>query len=84
MTATSIDLWAPFVVAAICGAAVTPLAIKLAPKIGAMDVPQDKRRVHNKPMPRFGGMAIYVAIMVGLALYGLPPHCPRGRRRHRS
>lgn len=57
--------------AAICGAAVTPLAIKLAPKIGAMDVPQDKRRVHNKPMPRFGGMAIYVAIMVGLALYGL-------------
>ena len=71
MTATSIDLWAPFVVAAICGAAVTPLAIKLAPKIGAMDVPQDKRRVHNKPMPRFGGMAIYVAIMVGLALYGL-------------
>ena len=48
MTATSIDLWAPFVVAAICGAAVTPLAIKLAPKIGAMDVPQDKRRVEAK------------------------------------
>lgn len=71
MTATSIDLWAPFVVAAICAAIVTPISIWLAPKIGAMDIPKDKRRVHNKPMPRFGGMAIYVAIMVGLAAYGL-------------
>ena len=71
MTATSVELWAPFIVAAACSVIVTPISIKLAPKIGAMDVPKDKRRVHNKPMPRFGGMAIYVAIMVGLAVYGL-------------
>ncbi|MCQ2547173.1 MAG: undecaprenyl/decaprenyl-phosphate alpha-N-acetylglucosaminyl 1-phosphate transferase [Clostridia bacterium] len=71
MTATSVDLWAPFIVAGVCAAIVTPISIWLAPKIGAMDIPKDKRRVHNKPMPRFGGMAIYVAIMVGLAVYGL-------------
>lgn len=69
MTATSYDLWAPLVLSAIVALAVTPISIKLAPKIGAMDVPNDKRRVHNKPMPRFGGMGIYVAIMIGLLIY---------------
>ncbi len=69
MTATSFDLWAPLVVAALVTALVTPLSILLAPKLGAMDVPKDKRRVHNKPMPRFGGIAIYAGIMVGLALF---------------
>ncbi|MDO4834523.1 MAG: MraY family glycosyltransferase [Bacillota bacterium] len=70
MTATSIELWAPFIIAGVCAAIVSPISIRLAPKIGAMDIPKDKRRVHNKPMPRFGGMAIYVAIMVGLVVYG--------------
>ena len=34
----------------------TPLAIKLAPKIGAIDIPKDNRRMHTRAMPRFGGM----------------------------
>ena len=50
---------AAFAVSVIC----TPLAIKLAPKIGAVDVPKDARRVHTKPMPRFGGMAIFIGTM---------------------
>lgn len=69
MTATSFDLWAPFVIAGLVAAFVTPLSIILAPKVGAMDVPKDKRRVHNKPMPRFGGIALYAGIMVGLAIF---------------
>ena len=69
MTATSFDLWAPLVVAALVTALFTPLSILLAPKLGAMDVPRDARRVHNKPMPRFGGIAIYAGIMVGLAIF---------------
>ena len=69
MTATSFDLWAPFVVAGLIAAIVTPLSIFIAPKVGAMDVPKDKRRVHNKPMPRFGGIALYAGIMVGLAIF---------------
>ena len=69
MTATSFDLWAPLVVAALVTALFTPLSILLAPKRGAMDVPRDARRVHNKPMPRFGGIAIYAGIMVGLAIF---------------
>ena len=69
MTATSFSLWAPFVVAALVTAIVTPLSIFIAPKIGAMDVPKDRRRVHNKPMPRFGGIALYAGIMIGLAIF---------------
>lgn len=69
MTATSFDLWLPLIVAGIVAAAITPVSIWLAPKVGAMDIPQDKRRVHNKPMPRFGGMAIYLGLMASLSLY---------------
>ena len=48
MTATSMDLWGPFLVALVVAVIVTPLAIKLAPKIGAMDVPKDERRMQEK------------------------------------
>ena len=37
----------------------TPHVIKLAHKIGAIDVPKDDRRVHSKPIPRLGGIAIF-------------------------
>ena len=47
----------------------TPFAIWIAPKIGAMDVPKDDRRVHNKPIPRFGGIAIFAGMMVALATF---------------
>ena len=69
MTATSFDLWTPLIVAGVAAAALTPLSIWLAPKVGAMDIPKDKRRVHNKPMPRFGGLAIYLGLMASLSLY---------------
>jgi UDP-GlcNAc:undecaprenyl-phosphate GlcNAc-1-phosphate transferase len=54
-----------FLVAAAVTAAATPLAILIAPKIGAMDIPKDNRRMHKKPIPRFGGIAIFLGIAVG-------------------
>ncbi len=71
MTATSIELWGPFLVAFAVAAAVTPAAIKIAPKIGAMDIPKDERRMHKKPMPRFGGIAIYLGMMAALAVFAV-------------
>ena len=71
MTATSIQVWGPLILAALVTAALTPLAVLVAPKIGAMDIPKDNRRVHNKPMPRFGGAAIYVGMMISLAVFTL-------------
>lgn len=52
-----------FVIALIATAAATPIAIWIAPKIGAMDIPKDNRRVHDHPIPRFGGIAIYCGIL---------------------
>lgn len=42
----------------------TPLSIRLAHKLGVIDKPKDARRVHKKPIPRFGGLAIFLGSMV--------------------
>lgn len=47
----------------------TPLARKLAFKVGALDIPKDERKIHKKPMPYFGGLAIYVSIMACMFVY---------------
>lgn len=44
--------------------ATTPLAIKFAHKIGAVDVPKDERRMHKRPIPLLGGLAIIIAFIV--------------------
>ncbi len=41
----------------------TPLFIKLAPRIGLMDVP-DERRIHNKVTPLGGGLVIFIAFNI--------------------
>ncbi|MEG0291609.1 MAG: MraY family glycosyltransferase [Anaerovoracaceae bacterium] len=43
-----------------------PLSIKLAHKINAIDIPKDDRRVHTRPIPRIGGVAIFTGITVAL------------------
>ncbi len=47
----------------------TPLAIRLAPKVGAMDIPKDNRRMHTRPMPRFGGLAIFAGAEIAMAVF---------------
>lgn len=46
---------------------ITPLVKKLAFKIGATDKP-NQRKVHQKVMPRLGGLAIYISFIVGLLI----------------
>lgn len=38
----------------------TPVARVIAYKIGAIDVPKDNRRMHKHPIPRLGGLAIFI------------------------
>ncbi len=42
----------------------TPLVRKLAIKLKAIDVPKDDRRVHKMPIPRMGGLAIFLGIII--------------------
>lgn len=49
--------------------ALTPAVTSLAYKIGAIDVPKDKRRVHKKPIPRLGGLAIYYGFLISVVFF---------------
>ena len=53
-----------FLIAFLITLAFVPGSISLAHKIGAIDIPKDNRRVHTKPIPRIGGVAIFLAITV--------------------
>lgn len=59
-------IWA-FLLALLVALIATPAVIELAAKTGAMDAP-DARKVHKGPMPRIGGLAIYVGFMAAMAV----------------
>ena len=63
------ELWIIFILALFISMAFTPIAIKVAYRIGAIDVPKDGRRMHTRAMPRFGGMAIFIGTMGSMADY---------------
>lgn len=47
----------------------TPPVKSFAQKVGAMDVPKDERRVHNHPIPRMGGLAIFLGFVMSMLLF---------------
>jgi len=50
----------------------TPFVIKLAHRFAAIDQPGDERRIHTTPTPRWGGLAMYMGVLVAwLAVYPL-------------
>lgn len=51
---------------------ITPPVRVLAFKIGAVDVPLDGRRIHKKPIPRIGGLAIYLSFTITTLLFCNP------------
>lgn len=50
--------------AALLAFTMTPIVRVLAFRIGAIDVPADERRMHKKPIPRIGGLAIFFAFVI--------------------
>ena len=73
-----------FLIAMVAAAALTPLAARLARRIGAIDFPR-ARGLSQKPTPKLGGLAIFAGVLVA-SLIWLPstitlahvPHTPRG------
>ena len=49
----------------------TPVIKKVAVHINALDIP-DKRKIHKKPIPRLGGLAIVSGFLLGYMLFGEP------------
>ena len=48
----------------------TPVVKTFAYKVGAVDVPKDARRMHKVPIPRLGGLAIFIGFMVSVLILG--------------
>ena len=48
----------------------TPVVKTFAYKVGAVDVPKDARRMHKIPIPRLGGLAIFIGFMVSVLILG--------------
>lgn len=57
------------VVALIVAFITTPVVKMLAHKMGAVDVPKDSRRMHNHPIPRMGGLAIFFGFLLSVILF---------------
>ena len=49
--------------------AIIPFIKKVAIHVGAMDIP-NARKVHKTPIPRLGGLGIYMGFLLGYILFG--------------
>lgn len=68
-TKETIFLILTFVVAFAFSFASTPIVYRLAYRIGAIDVPKDGRRMHKRPIPRLGGLAIVFGFAVSICCF---------------
>jgi len=56
-------------VALVLSLAATPAVKIFAVRVGAIDVPKDARRVHQSPIPRLGGLAIFVGFVLSVVIF---------------
>jgi UDP-GlcNAc:undecaprenyl-phosphate GlcNAc-1-phosphate transferase len=62
-----------FVAACLLGAGLTALVIRLAPRIGLVDRPDQRRKLHVESMPLGGGAAVFLAVALVLGALVLLP-----------
>ena len=60
------DIAISFLLAFIVAFMTTPWSIKLAHKVGAIDIPKDDRRMHNLVMPKLGGIAVIAGFIISI------------------
>lgn len=69
----NLALWLRMLLAAVMALAIswlaTPPVKRFAESIGAIDNPGDERRVHDHPIPRMGGLAIFLGFVLSMLLF---------------
>ena len=70
---SNLTVWLKLLLAAVSSAAIsffmTPPVKKFAEKVGAIDVPGDGRRIHDHPIPRMGGLAIFLGFVLSILAF---------------
>ena len=56
-------------VAFVISLAASPIVRMFAVEVGAIDVPTEARRVHDHPIPRMGGLAIFLGFFLSVLLF---------------
>ena len=72
MQAFDFPIWKIFAgpaVALLVSYLMTPPVKRFAENVGAIDVPKDARRVHDHPIPRMGGLAIFTGFVLSVLLF---------------
>lgn len=59
-------MWAVFAVTLAASLLLTPIARLLALRLGAVDHPDGKRKLQKLPVPLWGGLAVYISLLLGL------------------
>ena len=69
----NLELWVRILLAVAIAFAISfaavPVVKTFATKVGAIDIPDGKRRVHDHPIPRMGGLAIFLGFLLSVVLF---------------
>lgn len=58
----------------VCSACIMPFMKRIAAHIGAIDQPRSdegNRHIHKKPIPKLGGVGVFLAFLIGYILFGI-------------
>ena len=58
--------------AALCARFLTPPSVRLALRLGAVDRPGEKRKIHTRPTPRLGGVAVAGGFYLSVLAFTAP------------
>jgi UDP-GlcNAc:undecaprenyl-phosphate GlcNAc-1-phosphate transferase len=61
-------LWMAFGVALVGAIVLTPLSRAFARRLEIVDQPDGRRKLQKRPVPLFGGVAVYLALVLGLSV----------------
>lgn len=64
-----VNVLVSLVAAMVMSFAATPVVKIFAQKVGAIDVPKDDRRMHDHPIPRMGGLAMFLGFILSTLLF---------------
>jgi UDP-GlcNAc:undecaprenyl-phosphate GlcNAc-1-phosphate transferase len=68
LTVNDHNIFLVILVTFLTSALLVPVVRKVAEHVGAMDIPNE-RKVHDHPIPRMGGLAIFGAFLLGYMLF---------------